>query len=503
MLPPGAASRLLTSALEGMDIMAAKTPITVAYGDGIGPEIMEATLHILQEAGAEIETEVVEIGEKVYLRGNSAGIDPSSWESLRRTRVFLKAPITTPQGGGFKSLNVTTRKTLGLYANIRPCSSYHPFVDTKHPVMDVVIVRENEEDLYAGIEHRQTDQVYQCLKLISRPGSEKIVRYAFEYARANNRKKVTCFTKDNIMKLTDGLFHRVFEEIGHDYPEIEKEHWIVDIGAAKLADTPEAFDVIVMPNLYGDILSDVAAQIAGSVGLAGSANIGVEAAMFEAIHGSAPRRANQNLANPSGLIHGAIQMLVHIDQTNVASLVHNAWLRTIEDGIHTYDIFKEGVSREKVGTREFAQAVIKRLGQKPEKLKEVNYKSAPRQERIGEIGQYAAADKQTVGVDVFLHWTEGSPDQLAARVEPLAGKGLRLAMISNRGVKVWPDGFPETFCTDHWRCRFLSSTEGESIDHKQIIQLLERFAGKGLDFIKTENLCTFDGEKGYSAGQGE
>src|SRR5262249_7244264 len=194
---------------------------------------------------------------KVYLRGNSAGIDPSSWESLRRTKVFLKAPITTPQGGGFKSLNVTTRKTLGLYANVRPCVAYHPFVDTLHPGMNVVIVRENEEDLYAGIEYRISPDVTECLKLITRRGTERIVRYAFEYARQYGRKRVTCFTKDNIMKITDGLFHRVFDEIGAQYSDIEKEHWIVDIGAAKLADSPEAFDVIVMPNLYGDILSDV------------------------------------------------------------------------------------------------------------------------------------------------------------------------------------------------------------------------------------------------------
>src|SRR5437763_3021554 len=191
--------------------------ITVAHGDGIGPEIMQATLHILKEAGARIEIETIEIGENVYLAGNSAGIEPSAWESLRRTKVFLKAPITTPQGGGFKSLNVTVRKTLGLYANVRPCVSYHPFVETKHPNMDVVIVRENEEDLYAGIEHRQTDQVTQCLKLISRPGSEKIVRYAFEYARRHNCKKVMCIHKDKLMILTDGLFHRVFNEIDAEY----------------------------------------------------------------------------------------------------------------------------------------------------------------------------------------------------------------------------------------------------------------------------------------------
>ena len=269
---------------------------------------------------------------------------------------------------------MTVRKTLGLYANVRPCVSYHPFIETKHPGMDVVIVRENEEDLYAGIEHRQTDQVVQCLKLISRPGSEKIVRYAFEYARRHSRKKVTCFTKDNIMKLTDGLFHKVFDEIAAEYPEIENEHWIVDIGAAKLADTPTIFDVIVMPNLYGDILSDVAAQIAGSVGLAGSANIGENIAMFEAIHGSAPRRAGQNLANPSGLLLGAIMMLVHIGQSAIAERVHNAWLRTIEDGVHTYDIYDERVSKQKVGTKEFGQAVVERLGKKPHTLKAVAYK---------------------------------------------------------------------------------------------------------------------------------
>ena len=241
--------------------MAPKPTITVAHGNGIGPEIMKATLRILEAAGARFDIETIEIGESVYQRGFTSGIEPSAWDSLRRTKVFLKAPITTPQGGGFKSLNVTIRKTLGLYANVRPSVSYHPFVATKHPRMDVVIIRENEEDLYAGIEHRETDQVVQCLKLITRPGCEKIVRYAFEYARRNNRKKVTCFTKDNIMKLTDGLFHKVFDEIGAEYPELQKEHWIVDIGAARLADTPEIFDVIVMPNLYGDILSDVAAQL--------------------------------------------------------------------------------------------------------------------------------------------------------------------------------------------------------------------------------------------------
>lgn len=477
------------------------TKITVAKGDGIGPEIMDATLEILMAAGANIEVEEIEVGEKVYLAGNTAGIAKESWDVIRRNKVFLKAPITTPQGGGYKSLNVTTRKFLGLYSNVRPCMSLHPFVATKHPIMDVVIVRENEEDLYAGIEHQQTDEVVQCLKLISRPGCEKIVRYAFEYAKHYGRKKVTCFTKDNIMKQTDGLFHQVFDEIAKEYPEIENEHWIIDIGAAKMADTPEAFDVIVMPNLYGDVLSDVAAQIAGSVGLAGSANIGEECAMFEAIHGSAPRRAGQNMANPSGLLQGAIMMLNHIGQTKVAEKVQNAWLKTIEDGIHTYDVYKEGVSKEKVGTKEFAQAVIANLGQEPKLLKSVSYAenatlNLPKYERK------APAKKELVGVDLFVHWAGKSPDELAAIVQALDTNEVKLSMITNRGIKVWPEGFEETFCTDHWRCRF-KPTEGNQMSKEAIIQLLNGSIEKGIDTVKTENLYTFDGKMGFSLGQGQ
>lgn len=474
--------------------------ITVAKGDGIGPEIMQATLDIIMAAGAQIEIEEIEVGEKVYLSGNTAGIAKESWDVIRRNKVFLKAPITTPQGGGYKSLNVTTRKFLGLYANVRPCTSLHPFVQTKHPVMDVVIIRENEEDLYAGIEHQQTDEVVQCLKLISRPGCEKIVRYAFEYARQYGRKKVTCFTKDNIMKQTDGLFHKVFDEIAVEYPEIENEHWIIDIGAAKLADTPEAFDVIVMPNLYGDVLSDVAAQIAGSVGLAGSANIGEECAMFEAIHGSAPRRAGQNMANPSGLLQGAVMMLNHIGQQKVAEKVQNAWLKTIEDGVHTYDLFKEGTSTKLVGTKEFAQAVIANLGSAPVKLEGVQYA----ENKLIVIPPYnrpAPAFKELVGVDLFVHWPGLDAEALAMIVKTIVHDNLSLTMITNRGIKVWPDGFRETFCTDHWRCR-IKPTEGE-ISKAAIVDLLLRAIEHGIDVVKTENLYNFNGVPAFSLGQGQ
>jgi isocitrate dehydrogenase len=477
------------------------TTITIAKGDGIGPEIMDATLMVLEAAGAKLNIEEIEVGEKVYLAGNTSGIAKSAWDSIRRNKVFLKAPITTPQGGGYKSLNVTTRKFLGLYSNVRPCMSLHPYVSTKHHKMDVVIIRENEEDLYAGIEHQQTDEVVQCLKLISRPGCEKIVRYAFEYAKQYKRKKVTCFTKDNIMKQSDGLFHQVFDEIALEYPEIENEHWIIDIGAAKLADTPEAFDVIVMPNLYGDVLSDVAAQIAGSVGLAGSANIGEECAMFEAIHGSAPRRAGQNLANPSGLLQGAIMMLNHIGQTEVAEKIQNAWLKTIEDGIHTYDIYKEGISQHKVGTKEFAYAVIANLGNKPSQLQAVSYGTNSKL-NLPKYQRKPSPKKELVGVDLFVHWGGAKADDLAKVMKTLETNSVKLNMITNRGIKVWPEGFEETFCTDHWRCRF-KPIEGNMLTKEQIVELLNVAIIKDIDTIKTENLYTFDGKAGYSLGQGQ
>ncbi len=388
-----------------------------------------------------------------------------------------------------------------MYANVRPCASLDPYVATKHPKMNLVIVRENEEDVYGGIEHRQTNDVTQCLKLISRPGSERVVRYAFEYARANKRKKVTCFTKDNIMKLTDGLFHAVFDEIAREYPEIENEHWIVDIGAAKMADTPEAFDVLVMPNLYGDVLSDVAAQITGSVGLAGSANIGDHCSMFEAIHGSAPRRAGQNLANPSGLLHGAFLMLSHIGQGDVAERAHNAWLSAIEDGIHTYDVYSEGVSTCKVGTREFADAVIERLGQEPQQLPPARY-AAGAQMDIAVRSASARAKKEQAGVDVFIDKPGGRPDEIAVRLNALDIAGAKLTIISNRGTKVWPQGNPDTYWSDHWSCRF--ERDGDSpFGTQQVAALITAMSAAGFDVIKTEGLYTFDGARGYSLAQGQ
>jgi len=476
--------------------------IAVARGDGIGPEIMDATLEILEAAGAHLDVAEVRLGKQVYESGVASGIDPSAWETLQDRGVLLKAPITTPRGGGYKSLNVTLRKSLGLFANVRPAVAYHPFVSTRHPNMDVLVVRENEEDLYAGIEHRQTDEVVQCLKLISRPGSEKVIRYAFEEAQAQGRAKVTALVKDNIMKLTDGLFAKVFEEVAADYPEIEHEQMIVDIGAARLADTPEDFDVVVTPNLYGDILSDVTAQLTGSVGLAPSANVGEHVALFEAIHGSAPDIAGRGIANPSGLLLASVMMLQHLGMGEAAERVHNGWLSALEAGVHTGDIYRDGVSRERVNTVGFTEAVVERLGEEPRHLAPAHYAGRPAP-KVPTATPRAPQKKELLGVDVFADWREEGrdPDALAAALRAQRGS-FELTVITNRGVKVWPEGLPETFKTDHWRCRFLAEGGG-TVTPREVVALQGRLVEAGIDVIKTENLYAFDGEQGFSQAQGQ
>ena len=474
--------------------------ITVAYGDGIGPEIMSVVLDILRKAGADLQEDVIEIGEKVYKQGYESGIRSEDWQIIRRNKVFLKAPVTTPQGGGFKSLNVKIRKSLGLFANVRPVRSLFPYVKTKFPDMDVVVIRENEEDLYAGIEHRQTEDVFQCLKLISVPGCRRIAYYAFEYARLMGRKKVTCMTKDNIMKWTDGTFRKIFDETAKKYPDVESEHWIIDIGAAKFSTQPSDFDVLLLPNLYGDIVSDISAQLAGSVGLGGSGNIGLSHAMFEAIHGSAPRRAGQNKANPSGLLNGAILMLSHIGQGRLADKIHKAWLRTIEDGIHTYDIYDSKTSRQEVGTTDFGKAVVERLGAEPQKLSAGSLTKNQKPVQIGTLDSTPLESKSLDGTDIFICKRDIEPPALAHQIKKSVEghRSLELSGITNRGIKVYPSGLPETFCVDHWRCRFLKKEAGLNIDQNDLIDLLRLLTSATLEVIKTENLYSFSSEKNYS-----
>ena len=508
--------------------------ITVAYGDGIGPEIMDVTLRILNEAGANIKINSIEVGKKVYEQGFNSGLMPSAWESLNESKIILKAPITTPQGGGYKSLNVTLRKKLGLFANVRPVSSFYPFVATNFPKMDLVIIRENEEDLYAGIEYRQTQQSFECLKLITKKGCERIIRYAFEYARANGRKKVSCFSKDNIMKMTDGIFHKIFDEIAKEYPEIATDHYIIDIACARLAARPEIFDVIVTLNLYGDIISDIAAEISGSVGLAGSANIGENYAMFEAIHGSAPDIASQNIANPSGLINAAVMMLVHLGQSEVANKIRNALYKTLEDGIHTADIFNEKTSKKKVGTAEFGDAVIENLGSLPNQLPLANF--ASKNESLAKASNQANDDKLSkqsltskiekkslIGFDLFIDW-QHSFDDLLSSLKLMESEVFELKMISAKGLLLFPlidKNMMPNYDGGLTVLRFVGKgitgkSSGEIIDGNKIIsqtqifelcEVLSKISAKNgeqtFDIVKFEGLYLFDGKPGYTSGQGE
>jgi isocitrate dehydrogenase len=475
-------------------------PVAIAHGDGIGPEIMDATLRVLAASGARIEPTEIRIGEALYKAGHSSGIDDAAWAAIADTGLLLKAPITTPLGGGVKSLNVTLRKTLGLYANVRPCAALAPHVPTLHPAMDVVVIRENEEDLYAGIEHRQTEDTYQCLKLVTRSGTERIVRYAFEYARIHGRGKVTAVTKSNIMKLTDGLFDEVFRTVGADYPDIEQDRMIVDIAAARLATRPETFDVIVTGNLYGDILSDIAAEVAGSVGIAPSANIGRNAAMFEAIHGSAPDIAGRDIANPSGLILAAAMMLAARGQPLAAEAIRTAWRRTIEDGIKTADLVS-GDGRA-WSTSDFTSALIDRIEPVDERIvpqaAAAPAEIAPVMLRLAEN----AEARELVGIDIFVMAPSVGPDALAARLQAAASGALALTMITNRGVKVWPQSNANTLCTDHWRCRF-EAKRGVRVNRSLAMELALRLSRAGLDVIKTETLYSFGGQPGYSLGQGQ
>ena len=491
--------------------------VTIAFGDGIGPEIMDSTLKILQHSEAKIKLDTIEVGKKIYEKGFNSGLMPSAWESLNNSRVLLKAPITTPQGGGYKSLNVTLRKKLGLFANIRPVSSFFPFIATKFPKMDVVIIRENEEDLYAGIEHRQTEQTFQCLKLVTKKGCEKIIRYAFEYAIANGRKKVTCFSKDNIMKMTDGLFHNTFNEIAKDYPQIQTDHYIIDIGCARLSSKPEIFDVIVTMNLYGDIISDIAAEISGSVGLAGSANIGNDYAMFEAIHGSAPDIANKDIANPTGLLNATIMMLVHLNESETANLIRNALYKTIEEGIHTPDIYNEKTSQKKVGTQDFTNQIIKNLGKKPETLSLANYQNYQKSNISNSLTlEKSVSDKSLIGFDLFIDWQE-SFENLLTFLKKMESEKFELKMISSMGLLLWPlidqNSFPN-FNKGLTILRFIGKgISGKSsndiinpnikISNLDIIDLLKYLNDQKIEFVKYEGLYLFDNKPAFSSGQGE
>lgn len=465
-----------------------KIPVAIAPGEGIGPEIMEATLHILQAAGAALDPYWVQINGKTL----SQGIPPVTWEILKNTRAFLKGPASfSPESERQRN---TICSTLGLYANIQPCIIYPPFVATNHLEMNFVLIYGNEEDLFANIEYRQTPTSSTALRMISQAGCERVIRYAFEYAHQHKRKAIACFAKDSLLQLTEGLFHATFAKIALEYPHILNEYWDIDRGAAKLTAEPEDFDVIVLPNLYGNLLSQISSRFVGPLSFGSIVKIGNRHALFETTLEAETSLAGKNVANPSGLLLAATQMLAYLGQSSVADLIYHAWLRTLEEGFHPSDIYQEKASKKKLGTREFGEEIVKHLGKKPEFLKPVS---------LGVIhppsfsfSKNSTELRHLVGLDITIY--HGGPFSLFfARISHIAIGPLKLKMILNRGVRIWPQGNPETFCIDQWTCRF-TTEEGRATSQDDIIRVMHAFDHVNMDVIKVDFLYTFSGTPGYS-----
>jgi isocitrate dehydrogenase len=472
--------------------------VTLIEGDGIGPEVVGATRRIFEAAGANVAWEVHEAGAKVFKAGLPSGVPPETIASIRETRVALKGPLETPVGFGEKSANVTLRKLFETYANVRPVREM-PGVKTPFAGrgIDLVVVRENVEDLYAGIEHMQTPGVAQCLKLMSKKGCERIVRLAFEVAVAEGRRSVHCATKANIMKLTEGLMKRTFEEVAKEYPQIEAHHIIVDNCAHMLVRTPEEFEVIVTSNMNGDILSDLTSGLIGGLGFAPGANLGDEIAIFEAVHGSAPRYAGKNLINPTAVLLSATMMLRHLDEFAVAQAIENAIMVTFESGVYTQDVVKEG----SVTTSAFTDAVIANLGRRSERWSTRDHKQLSIRPVDARRDYVRPAARVWSGVDVFVE-SPVSPDALGQSLEGLVeGTPLRLKMISNRGTKVYPATGGMTDCVDHWRCRFVRR-DGAVLDDATLLGLLGRI-GEHHRWMHVEKLEEHDGALAYTRAQGE
>ncbi|MDQ6689768.1 MAG: NADP-dependent isocitrate dehydrogenase [Gemmatimonadota bacterium] len=477
---------------------ATKRKITILPGDGIGPEVVDAALAIIQATGAPVEFEKCEAGARAFQKGIVTGIPRETIESIERTHVVLKGPLETPIGYGSRSANVTLRTLFETYGNIRPVREL-PGVQTAFTGrnLDIVIVRENIEDLYAGIEYMQTPGVAEGLKLISREGCEKIVKLAFAFAIAEERKRVHCATKSNIMKLTEGLLQHTFEEFAPRYPSVEARHILIDNCAHQLAMRPEQFDVIVTTNMNGDILSDLTSGLTGGLGFAPSANIGNDVSIFEAVHGSAPDIAGKNKANPTALILSAAMMLRHIGEGKAANDVEQAALVTLESGVRTSDMI--GVQNP-ASTTEFTRSVISSLGKRskvspPRDYRKVDLPSA----QLG-VNVVSAAIRRVIGVDVYIE-SQLEPTPLAAGLETLAKSStLRLEMITNRGAMVFPSSGRRVSLVDHFRCRFVARDARSDLKDADILGLLCTIGGQ-FRWMHIEKLQEFEGEPAFSKSQ--
>lgn len=471
--------------------------VTVLPGDGIGPEVVRATIQLADAAGAQVDWEYADAGAEVFRRGVASGVPEETIASIDRNRTVLKGPLETPIGFGEKSANVTLRKLFETYANIRPVREL-PGVPTPYSGrgIDLVVVRENVEDLYAGIEHMQTPDVAQCLKIISRLGSRRVAITGLELARAEGRSKVAVATKSNIMKMTEGMLQREFAEAAKDYPELETWHVIIDNCAHQLVKAPEQFEVIVTTNMNGDIISDLTSALVGGLGFAPSANLGSEVAIFEAVHGSAPKYAGKDVANPTAVALSAVMMLRHLGQFDAADTMEQAIFRTLEDGIHTQDV-KVGTP---VGTAAYVDAVLERMGQRSS-LASRPHRPITLPDITREQARSHPGSRTKAGVDIFIE-SELEPRQIAERLQSvIRGTPYTLKMISNRGTVVWPSTGGSTGCIDHFRCRFIISDQA-SWNPESVLDLLQR-VGKDFRWMHVEKLEVVDGEPMYTRAQGE
>jgi len=482
------------------DIVSPRITVTLIPGDGIGPECVESARRIIEATGAPIDWELHEAGAEVFKKGLPSGVPQDTMDSIAQTRVALKGPLETPVGFGEKSANVTLRKLYETYANVRPVREM-PGVKTPYSGrgIDMVVVRENVEDLYAGIEYMQTPSVAQALKLISVKGSEKIARFAFEYARSERRTKVACATKSNIMKFAEGTLKRAFERVAPDYPEIEPWHVIVDNCAHQLVKKPEQFEVICTSNMNGDILSDLTSALIGGLGFAPSANIGNEVAIFEAVHGSAPKYAGKNVINPTAVIMSGILMLRYLGLFDEASSIEHALFVTLESGVLTGDVV--GYDRG-TPTTEYTDAIIGNLGKRsptwavrevqPLKLPELD----PRPDYV------VPTSRAVVGLDVFVESPLSAGELGASLMELTHETKLSLKLVSSRGTKVFPPTGAMTETGDHFRCRFILKENPGDLPDDDVHELLQRISTRHR-WMHIEKLQEFDGELGFTRDQGE
>jgi isocitrate dehydrogenase len=479
----------------------AKKAVTLIPGDGIGPEVVESARRIIEAAGARIQWEMAEAGDSVFRKGIPSGVPKETIDSIGRTRVVLKGPLETPIGFGEKSANVTLRKLFETYGNIRPVREM-PGVPTPYSGrgVDLIIVRENIEDVYAGIEHMQTPTVAQCLKLISRKGCEKISRLGFEVALSEGRTKVACASKSNIMKMTEGMLKRTFEEVAKEYPQIQAQHLIIDNVAHQLVKRPEQFEIIVTTNMNGDIISDLSSGLIGGLGFAPSANIGDEVAIFEAVHGSAPKYAGKNVINPTALILSAVMMLRYIAEFEAAQKVEHAVFVTLEEGkVRTRDV----VGDEKAAsTTAYTDAIIGNLGRRAVRTKVRDHRPLKVPKLPDSPVALRPAKRRVVGVDVFIE-SDLTPDELGKSIEAIViSTPLRLLGISNRGTQVFPSSGALTDCVDQWFCRFVQKDESGDLPDRAILDLTTRISEKHR-WMHVEKLAEFDGSLGFTKSQGQ